>query len=172
MLTLTTPRLTLKPLNSTYLSSVHEYASDIENTRYMERLPNESIEETKAFLQRTEEEWTRKEPSFYEFAVLYQGKQIGAVSIYREGENECEMGWIIHKNYWRQGFAYEAASALMEYSIQKLHIKHFVAHCDAANTASYKVMEKLGMTRTDTYGGRNNKAASEESTEYKYERFL
>ena len=95
-----------------------------------------------------------------------------SVSIYREGENECEMGWIIHKNYWRQGFAYEAASALMEYSIQKLHIKHFVAHCDAANTASYKVMEKLGMTRTDTYGGRKNKAASEESTEYKYERFL
>ena len=99
MITLTTPRLTLKPLNFTYLSSVHEYASDIENTRYMERLPNESIEETKAFLQRTEEEWTRKEPSFYELTVLYQGKQSGAVSIYAEGEDEWEMGWIIDKNY-------------------------------------------------------------------------
>lgn len=172
MITLTTPRLTLKPLDSTYLASVHEYASDIENTKFMQRLPNETIEETKAFLQGAETEWAREEPSFYEFAVLYQGNQIGAVSIYRDGKNECEIGWIIHKNYWRQGFAFEAASALMEYSIQELHIKHFVAHCDAENTASYKVMEKLGMTRTDTYGGRKNRAATKESTEYKYELFI
>lgn len=40
---------------------------------------------------------------------------------------------------------------------------------DTENVASYKVMEKLGMTGTGEYGGRRNRAAAEESLEYQYE---
>ena len=46
---------------------------------------------------------------------------------------------------------------------------HFIARCDTENVASYKVMEKLGMTRTGKYGGRRNRAAAEDSFEYQYE---
>lgn len=57
MLTIKTERLTLKPLGMKYLETVHEYASDLENTKYMLFLPNESIEETKEFLQMADKEW-------------------------------------------------------------------------------------------------------------------
>lgn len=46
MIEITTQRLVLRPLGTEYLETVHAYASDIENTRYMMRLPNDSIEET------------------------------------------------------------------------------------------------------------------------------
>lgn len=169
MITINTKRLVLKPLGVEYLESVHEYASDPENTRFMLRLPNTTIEETRDFLQDAENEWKRGTPSFYKFAVIYEGRQIGAVSLYLEDGTSGELGWILNKKYWRRGIAYEAASALMDYAIRELGIRHFIAHCDAENTASYRIMEKLGMSRTSMQGGRRNKASDEESMEYQYE---
>lgn len=169
MITIKTERLLLEPLGSRHLQTVHQYVSDYENTKYMVHLPNNSIEETAAFLQGVEEEWMSDAPSFYEFAVIYKGKQIGAVSIYLNKDMSGELGWIISKEYWGQGIAYEAAKVLLEHAVKHLQIKHFIAHCDSENIASYKIMEKLGMVRTGVYGGRKNKSSDEERLEYQYE---
>lgn len=169
MIVINTKRLILEPLGSRHLKTVHKYASDIENTKYMVHLPNKTMEETMDFLQRAEKEWKSDKPSFYEFAILYKSKQIGAVSIYLNEDLSGELGWIINKEYWKQGIAYEASEALLDYAIKELNIKHFIAHCDAENIASYKIMEKLGMVRTGTCGGRKNKASDEERVEYQYE---
>lgn len=66
MIEINTERLTLRPLGTEYLESVHEYATDPENTKYMIHLPNESIEETRDFLLRAENEWMKEAPSFIE----------------------------------------------------------------------------------------------------------
>lgn len=165
MITINTKRLTLKPLGMKYLETVHEYASDIENTRYMIYLPNQTLGETIDFLQKADNEWMKSAPSLYEFALLFNNLHIGAISIERLDDSSWELGWIINKKYWKQGFAYEAAAALLDYSAKELNIKHFVAHCDSENIASYKTMEKLGMSRTAAYGGRKNKASEEERIE-------
>ncbi|MBD5137420.1 MAG: GNAT family N-acetyltransferase [Lachnospiraceae bacterium] len=103
--------------------------------------------------------------------MIYSDEHIGAVSVYFENDTG-ELGWIINKNYWRNGFAYEAAKALIYYTKTKIKVNHFLAHCDTENIASYKVMEKLGMSRTGEWGGRRNKSASEDSSEYRYELHL
>jgi len=163
-----TERLVLKPLGTKYIDTVNEYALDMENTKYMCFLPNKDAEETKAFLQRVDAEWQKEHPSFYEFAIFCNDTHIGAVSVsYEEGKGE--LGWILNKKYWGNGFAYEAAKAVMEFSFRQDGINHFIAHCDAENSASFKTMEKLGMVKTGEYGGRRNRSASEDSTEYRYE---
>lgn len=172
MTVIRTKRLTLEPLGTKHLKTVHEYASDLENTKYMQHLPNETIEETRGFLEDIEAEWKSDAPSRYEFAIIYKEKQIGAVSLCLNDDLSGEVGWIVNKKYWRQGIAYEAASALLDHAVKELNIKHFIAHCDAENTASYKVMEKLGMSRTGIHGGRKNRASDEERTEYQYELFI
>lgn len=163
-----TERLLLKPLGSEYLETVNAYATDYENTKYMIHLPNENRKEAAAFLAGVDVEWAKEKPEFYEFAMLYQGEQIGAVGIYFEN-GVGELGWIVNKKYWRNGFAYEAAKAVVTYFTEHMGTMHFIAHCDTENTASYQVMEKLGMVRTAEYGGRRNRAAAEDSFEYQYE---
>ncbi len=172
-----TKRLTLKPLGMQYLNTSHEYTKDPENTKYMLYLPNDTIEDTIQFLEDTDREWQKKEPSYYEFAILYRDTisgtgdtlHIGSIGIELNAEkNEAEFGWIISKKYWNRGIAFEAAQALLSYARQELRIPHFTAHCDSENTASYHVMEKLGMKRTAVYGGRKNKQSQEERTEYLY----
>ncbi len=168
---ITTPRLLLKPLNSEFFATVNEYALDYENTKYMLYLPNDSEAETAKFLREAELAWQKECPDAYEFAILYQDQHVGAVSLYLEG-NSGELGWIVNKKYWRQGFAYEAADALMKYFVEHMGITHFVAHCDAENVASYRVMEKLGMKKTGEWGGRRNRFATEDSMEYQYECYI
>ncbi|MCM1386349.1 MAG: GNAT family N-acetyltransferase [Bacillus sp. (in: Bacteria)] len=163
-----TKHLVLKPLGKQYLKSTISYAMDYENTKYMCHLPDETVEEAEEFLTNVEAEWKKKKPKFLEFAIIYHDIHIGAVSVYFENDTG-ELGWIINKNYWGNGFAYEAAKALIDYVKTEIKVNRFLAHCDTENAASYKVMEKLGMSRTGEWGGRRNRSATEDSLEYQYE---
>lgn len=148
-------RITLEPLGLKHLGTVHEYASDLENTRYMVHLPNETIEETRAFLERKEAEWKKEVPESYEFAVLLGEVHIGAVCAYlNEERTEAEIGWIINKKYWRKGYAVEAAKLLLDFCKKEINIHKFTAVCDTENVGSYRVMEKLGMKRVCVRDGR------------------
>lgn len=163
-----TERLTLTPLGPEFLQSANEYALDAENTRYMCYLPNESSAETAEFLKNVELEWAKDEPESYEFAMIYQGRHIGAVSVWFE-DGIGELGWIVNKRYWGNGFAFEAAQAVIRHFRDVPGITGFIAHCDTENIASYRTMEKLGMVRKAEYGGRKNRSADRESFEYLYE---
>lgn len=163
-------KLLLEPLGLKHLETVHEYASDLENTRYMVHLPNETIEETRAFLEQKEAEWQKEMPENYEFAVLLGEVHIGAVCAYlNEERTEAEIGWILNKKYWRKGYALEAANILLDFCRRELNIHNFFAVCDAENVGSYRVMEKLGMKRVCVRDGRKNRASEELSKEYRYE---
>ena len=166
-----TERLELKPLGSEYLETVNAYALDPETTKYMCFKPHRDEEETRTFLADTEAEWNKDKPEYYEFAILFNGQHIGGVSIYFEN-GMGELGWIIHKDYQGKGFAFESAKALVSYFAEHMGTTHFIAHCDTRNTASYRVMEKLGMVRTGEWGGRRNRSSAVESFEYRYELIL
>lgn len=166
-----TERLVLKPLGTQYLASTIEYAMNLENTKYMCNLPDETVEEAERFLLSVENEWKKERPNSWEFAILYQGEHIGAVSVYFENDTG-ELGWILNRKYWGNGFAVEAAGALVEYVKRERPVSRLIAHCDTENIASYQVMEKLGMVRTGEWGGRRNRSAAQDSSEYQYELYM
>lgn len=169
LMNLQTKRLLLVPLGPQYLISTHKYASDFENTKYMVHLPNIDISETNSFLEKVHAEWQKHNPQFYEYAILLDNEHIGAISIYINKDNaEGELGWIVSKNYWGNGFATEAAREVINFALQELKVSRFIAHCDGENICSYRVMEKLGMTLADKTRGRRNKLSDEDREELMY----
>jgi [ribosomal protein S5]-alanine N-acetyltransferase len=62
--------------------------------------------------------------------------------------NTPEVGlyWELDPDYRRQGYATEAARALIAFAFQTLRLKRIVANTDYDNAASQGVMRKLGMT--------------------------
>lgn len=163
-----TERLLLTPLGPQYLQSTHIYASDLENTNYMMNLPNKDINETRAFLDWVQTEWSKDNPEFYEFAITLDKEHIGAVSVHLIENGSGELGWILNKKYFGNGYAIEAAKGLMNFAIMELKIKNFIAHCDSENVGSYRVMEKLGMTLVDKTPGRRNRSSNEDREELVY----
>lgn len=59
---------------------------------------------------------------------------------------ELELLFCIAPEYWNQGFATEAAQALIHYGFEQLTLDRIAASADVSNTASIRVMQKLGMT--------------------------
>ena len=58
-----------------------------------------------------------------------------------------EIGWRLGSQYWGQGYATEAARAVIDYGFQKLGLDEIVSCTARGNVRSMRVMEKIGMKR-------------------------
>ena len=86
----------------------------------------------------------------YDFAITLKenGKVIGGCGIYlNDGLYEGMLGWILLKDYWKQGYMTEAGKELVRFAFEDLKLHRVYATCDAENYGSYRVMENLGMRR-------------------------
>lgn len=58
-----------------------------------------------------------------------------------------EIGWRLHRAFWRQGYALEAAQAALECAFTRLDLDQVVAFTVPANLPSQRLMQRLGMQR-------------------------
>lgn len=58
-----------------------------------------------------------------------------------------EIGWQLREEVWGQGYAREAATAALDFAFDRLTAPEVVAFTVAGNTASWGLMQRLGMTR-------------------------
>ncbi len=56
------------------------------------------------------------------------------------------MGYIIHPDYWRQGYGTEAGNLLLDYAFTKLGLNRLELWIDRENIASQSLATKLGFT--------------------------
>lgn len=61
------------------------------------------------------------------------------------------ISWILGKEFWKQGYAKEAAQAMIAYAFDTCKITKICACTVVDNQASRKVMERLGMKYVDTF---------------------
>jgi RimJ/RimL family protein N-acetyltransferase len=145
-----TERLLLRDFRETDFDDVHAYGSDPEVARYMPWGPN-TLEDTRAFLAMTRTQqatWPRLE---FGLAIEHRdsGRVIGSIALHaRDGAHRTvELGYCLRRDLWRQGLVSEAARALVDVAFRTLSLHRVFATCDLRNTASFGVMEKLGMRR-------------------------
>ncbi len=60
-------------------------------------------------------------------------------------QKEVEIGYRLASQYWGEGLATEAATAVLEYGRSRFMFKRFVCLIEPANTRSIRVAQKLGM---------------------------
>jgi RimJ/RimL family protein N-acetyltransferase len=81
------------------------------------------------------------------------GRFLGFCGIVRINERDCpfggatEIGWRIREDAWRNGFAYEAAQAVLRLSFGEFALSTVVSRVARKNKASRGLMRKLGMKR-------------------------
>lgn len=149
VLTLDTSRLTLRPACIGDFEAVHAYAGSPENTRYMSWGTN-TEKQTREYLVNCEKGWACKPVENYEFVMVQKetGKVIGGCGLFiKDGGTQANLGWILHRDYWKQGYTPEAAQAMADYAFGTLGVHRIHTTCDGENYGSYRVMEKIGMRR-------------------------
>ena len=91
-----------------------------------------------------------EEDKTWRWAITIQptGDFIGGIKLAPNSAfNSAELGFWIGKRFWKQGYAFEAASTMVEFAFDKLHINRLEAHAMTENSGSLKLLKRLGFSQ-------------------------
>ncbi len=135
---LETNRLTVRNFVKADASDLYEILGDAETMKYCEQ-PYD-FEKTKNFLN----EFCIAREGAAAAVHKQSGKVIGYILFNEYTGNVYEMGWFFNQKFWKQGYAYEACQAVIDYAFAKLHAhKIFAETIDPVKSVA--LMKKLGM---------------------------
>ena len=60
---------------------------------------------------------------------------------------QADLGWVLHPDFDGRGFATEAVREVLRICFEDLGLRRVTADCFAANEASWRLMERVGMRR-------------------------
>ena len=145
-LILQTPRLLLREMDCGDLDFMAEMLGDPEVMRFFLQTDNRA--EAAASIQRQIERYAAWGYGPWLVLDKESGRPLGRVGLLRQevdGVEEVEVGYMIHRPYWRQGFAFEAAAACRDYAFSKLGRDRVISLIRPENLPSQAVARKLGM---------------------------
>ncbi|WP_461213135.1 GNAT family N-acetyltransferase [Lacticaseibacillus sp. GG6-2] len=76
------------------------------------------------------------------------GALVGCCGLHARAQGEYELGYHLRPQYWQQGLATEAATAVVAFAKQVCHAPGLIAGHNPANQASKHVLAKLGFRYT------------------------
>jgi RimJ/RimL family protein N-acetyltransferase len=148
---LQTERLVLKDLLLTDLTDIHQLHSCPEVDEFNTLGIPASIQTTENLLKKWLEQQELTPRMSYTFCIrLVQTNQfIGliALNLGKPNFRIAEVWYKLLPAYWRQGFAKEALTMLLQFAFLDLRLHRIEAGCAVENVASISVLEKVGMTR-------------------------
>ncbi|QDY86260.1 GNAT family N-acetyltransferase [Paenibacillus polymyxa] len=109
-----------------------------------------SIEEIKNKLLKEIQNNLNFQVQYWPLFELERGGMIGCCGLrpYNNGTQMFELGFHLKNEYWGKGYAFEAASAVLEYARNNLKTEYIVAGHHPENAASAKLLGKLGFEYT------------------------
>ena len=92
------------------------------------------------------------------FAIVLDSTVIGGIALsISKAHQRAGLGYALAKAHWGKGLMTEAAMAVVDYGFVEHKLAKVFAMADLRNIGSYKVMEKLGMSREGLHRGHSVK---------------
>ena len=143
---LETARLRLRPYRLTDVDAVFAVSMDTEWARFLPvPIPYRRRDAEEFVARQLLLDWTTN-PAWY---IEHSGAYAGGINLRFNFENRlAEMGYATARRFWGRGIAPEAARAVIGAAFAAHHgLGRVRAMADLRNTASQRVMEKIGMVR-------------------------
>lgn len=142
---LETDRIILRPMKKEDAVPIFAMRSDPQVMRFI-RAPVKKRSEAENWVKLVSSRWANEKIGFCSLIEKKSGNFLGWCGLWRlEETGEIEVGYALAKEFWRQGYAAEAAEAFLEYGFEKLNLEKIVAVAHPENRASQRVMKKIGM---------------------------
>jgi len=149
---LSTPRLDLVALALAHAPAVFAYASDPEISRLVDWPRHESLEDSRRFVARSMVGYVQG--GHYEWGLMRRADHaflgtcgFGEIDV---AHGIADIGYVLAKPYWGQGYATEAVAAVLQFGFIHLSLRRIEANALPENVASLRVMAKLGMRYRET----------------------
>jgi ribosomal-protein-alanine N-acetyltransferase len=144
---LETPRLHLRRPRAGDADAIFaRYSSDPDVTRYVGWPRHRSVDETRAFLEYCDAEWTRWPAGPYLIVSREDGRLLGGTGLAFETSRRAMTGYVLAKDAWGRGYATEALSAMVAVA-RNSGLRRLYALCHHEHRASARVLEKCDFAR-------------------------
>jgi [ribosomal protein S5]-alanine N-acetyltransferase len=145
-----TRRLHLREFREDDWPAMLAYWNDPGSQRYNPDLPDREafVRDLVAMFVASQAEEPRRK---WQLALLNKqdGRLIGncGIRVNNPDLGEANIGYELDPRDWGNGYATEAATAIVQFGFEELKLHRIWAECVADNTGSARVLEKLGMRR-------------------------
>jgi len=146
-----TERLILRELLPSDEAGMFELDSDPEVHRYLGNNPVTDIEQIREVINFVRQQYIAN--GIARWAVIEKSTNnfIGwsGLKLVKEERNNhpqyYDIGYRFIKKYWGLGYATESAKAALDYGFEVLNLTEIIGTADVENSASRKVLEKIGL---------------------------
>jgi [ribosomal protein S5]-alanine N-acetyltransferase len=145
--TLTTSRLILRPYALEDAAAVQRIVSKREVAATTLTIPHPYPEGGgEEWIKSILPKWAEGSAAVFAITLTPSGELIGTIDLRIKPEHRhAEMGYVIARKHWGNGYATEAASAMLRFGFRKLNLNRIFAHHMTINPASGVVMRRAGM---------------------------
>lgn len=142
-------RTVVRPLTENDAEDLLEVFSDAAVMRYWSTPPVESLETVRSMVGRMLEGY--REGSFYQLAVVSKAddKVVGTCTLHQidRQNRRAELGYILGRSSWGKGLMSETLAVLISAASTECGLHRLEADTDPRNTASVRLLERLGFQR-------------------------
>jgi RimJ/RimL family protein N-acetyltransferase len=148
---LATERLLLRPFEPGDLDALVEIQGDPEVVRYLYFDARDRAELRGVLTEKQTRTAIEKDGDALNLAAVLRdgGTLVGDVTLWLISEQHSlgEVGYILHPRHGGRGYATEATRALLALGFEQLGMHRIRGRLEARNTASARVLERVGMRR-------------------------
>ncbi|MFE1176833.1 GNAT family N-acetyltransferase [Streptomyces sp. NPDC058773] len=146
-----TERLDLRPVTLDDFAAIHAYRSRPEVNRYLRSEPFDEAASRDFVASTSSRTALRESGDGLQLAVVVRdgGTLVGDVTfVWKSREHrQGRIGYVFHPGHAGHGYATEASRALLKLGFEELQLHRIQAELDGRNTASARLLERLGMRR-------------------------
>lgn len=148
---LTTPRLILRQIEMKDARELVKQINNLNISKWLLVVPYPyKMKDARWWINHVAEEVKEKPRKSYNFAVELKEKPgiIGGfgISDVNQYQGTAELGYWLGQDYWRQGYATEGVSRLIDYAFFNLRLRRLKIPAFATNPASNGLAKSLGFT--------------------------
>jgi RimJ/RimL family protein N-acetyltransferase len=147
--TLSTERLTLRPLRAEDAGPMFSMYSDVEFMRYWSFPVMKRYEQAVDYVARRMQGSVTHMEIFWAIDLTATRETIGTCCLFDADpvSKHAEIGFGLHRAFWGHGYMSEAARAAVDCAFDVLQLHRLEAEIDPRNTASARVLERLGFVK-------------------------
>ena len=142
-------RLRLRRPKLTDAEALLAIGSDPEVARFASWPLSTSMEGMLGRLRQRATDWESGAEYYWVITLAHDDRAIGAIASFVD-KDAAEFGYLLDRHYWGNGYATEAARAIVAWAFSMPAIRRVWATCDTENVASVRVLEKAGLAYEST----------------------
>jgi RimJ/RimL family protein N-acetyltransferase len=152
-----TERLILRELLLTDTEAMFKMDSNPIVHQYLWNKPTETVDETRTIIEYVRQQYIDYNIGRFAVVLKETNEFMGWAGLkYNDKElnnriNFYDIGYRLDEPFWGNGYASEASFAWLDYAFNTMKIQKMDAAAQAKNVASNRILQKIGMQKTEQY---------------------